>query len=357
MANFAFSLRLEINHTLMATSVAKRMDIWAAAFVFQMALEVREQSSLPWAIPGWKGRTHMFWAPRNQSHVDAHISCQGSQLGMLDAITGQYSYQNLFNFLQIVCMSTCQNTHPGKRWISLMQYCAHSTCPFVSLNCEAAALQLSRSCFDTKGSMTESHGDHGEKSRALRPKAEPTPYLCNIHSQKYGKKGDSLETSQTWLQVVQGEQLQGILLDMRVSRDPFQLPALQLFQRSNSSCASRGADFLHPSPRQRKASSNSRTAFQLISASFLILCWLCSRFKQHLSNKMIFHEPLWCSSPAPSHRSAAGSAVSSCFGPSMPCPKPQRSYPTALHWQKGCLENLAAHSASKSAAHTLLKGE
>lgn len=26
----------------------------------------------------------------------------------------QYSYQNLFNFLQIVCMSTCQNTHPGK---------------------------------------------------------------------------------------------------------------------------------------------------------------------------------------------------------------------------------------------------
>lgn len=157
--------------------------------------------------------------------------------------------------------------------------------------------------------------------------------------------------------MTQGEQLQGILLDMRVSRDPSQLPALPLFQRSNPSCASRRADFFHPPPRQRKESSNSRTAFQLTSPSSLIPCRLCSRFKQHHSNKMIFHEPLWGSSSAPSHRSAAGSAVSPCFGPSTPCPNPQRSYPTVLHWKKGCLKSLAAHSAGKSATHTLLKWE
>lgn len=52
-----------------------------------------------------------------------------------------------------------------------MQSCAHSTGPFVSLNREAAALQLSRSCFDIKGSMTVSHGDQGEKSRALKGRA------------------------------------------------------------------------------------------------------------------------------------------------------------------------------------------
>lgn len=77
MANFTFSSNLRL-----ITHLAKTMDSWAAAFVFQM-----EQSSLPWAIPGWKGRTHVSWAPRNQSHVDAHASFQGSQCEMLDAIT------------------------------------------------------------------------------------------------------------------------------------------------------------------------------------------------------------------------------------------------------------------------------
>lgn len=78
--------------------MAKRTDSWAAAFVYQMALEVREQSSLPWAIPGWKGRTRVFWAPRNQSHVDAHVSYQGSQLGMLDAITGSIATKIYLTF-------------------------------------------------------------------------------------------------------------------------------------------------------------------------------------------------------------------------------------------------------------------
>lgn len=32
--------------------------------------------------------TDVVWAPRNQPHVDAHVSFQGSQLEMLDAITG-----------------------------------------------------------------------------------------------------------------------------------------------------------------------------------------------------------------------------------------------------------------------------
>lgn len=133
---------------------------------------------------------------------------------------------------------------------------------------------------------------------------------------------------------------------MSVSRESSQVLPSQLLPCHYSRGAiqavfPRGADFFHPSPRQRKASSNSMTAFQLTSASFLIPCGLGSCFKQHHSNKMIFQEPLWGSSSAPRHGSAVGSALSPCFGPSMPCPKPQGSYPTPaeeLLGKPGCTQ-------------------
>lgn len=56
MANFTFPSNLGL-----ITHVAKRMDSWAAAFVFQMALGVMGAELLPWAIPGWKGRTQMWF--------------------------------------------------------------------------------------------------------------------------------------------------------------------------------------------------------------------------------------------------------------------------------------------------------
>lgn len=322
------------------THVAKRMDSWAAAFVFQMALGVMG-AELPALGHSRMERQDMCvlgsqksasrWCTRSISRLPvANVGCYH----------WQYSHQNLFNFSQITCTNTCWITHPGRSWISLVQSCVHSTFSFVSSNCEAAALQLSRSCFDIKGSMTESHRDQGGKSRTPRPKAEPTPCLCNIHSQKCGKKGDSLEISQTWLQVAQEEQLQGTLLDMRVSRESSQVLPSQLLPCHYSRGAiqavlPRGADLFHPSPGQQKASSNSMTAFQLTSASFLIPCGLCSCFKQHHSNKMIFQEPLWGSSSTPRHGSAVGSALSPCS----PClaPNPKGVVP---HQQKAWLHTV-----------------
>lgn len=226
MANFTLPLQLEINHTC-----GHKNGQLGCCLCFPNGTD-GSRAPCPGPFQDRKAG-HMCWC-----------TCFASRLpvGNAGCYHWQYSHQNLYNFLQIICISTCWNTHPGKRWISLMQSCAHSIFPFVSSNHEAAALQLSRSCFDIKGSMTESHGDQGRKSRAPRPKAEPTLCLCNIHSQKHGKKRDSLETSQTWLQMAQGKKLQGILLDMRVSRDPSQVlpsqvPALPLFQRSNASCA------------------------------------------------------------------------------------------------------------------------
>lgn len=223
--------------------------------------------------------------------------------------------------------------------------------------CSPAAEQK---LFDIKGNMTESHGDQGEKSRAPRPKAEPTPCLCTIRSHKYVKEGASLERSQTWLQLVSG--CKG---SCWISGSP-ESPHKSSPPNHQHCHYSRGAipavlpggptSSIHLQGRAKQAAIPWLHS-KLTSASFPIPCQLCSRFKQHYSNKMVFHEPLRGSSPAPSHGPAAGSAVSPCFGPSMPCPEPQRSYPVALCRQKGCLESLAAHSAWKSAIHTLLKGE
>lgn len=268
----------------------------------------------------------------------------------------QFSYQNLFNFLQIICMSTCWNTHPGKRWISLVQSCVHSTFSLVFSNCSPAAEQ--KLFWHQREHDRKSWRSGREKKIKAKLPAQRQSCLCNIHNQKYGKKGDSLQTSQTWLQVAQGQQLQGILVDTRVSRDPSQLPALPFFQRSNPSCASGGlTSSIHLQGRGKQAAipwlhssspllpSRSPVHSAAISSSNIQIKW----FSMNLSGApALLQATDW---------SAVGSAVSPCFGPSMPCPNPQRSYPTALCWQKGCLESLAAHSARKSAIHTLLKGE
>lgn len=45
----------------------------------------------------------------------------------------------------------------------------HSTSFFSFSKCEAAALQLSRNCFNIKGSMMGSHGDHDSGKKAELP--------------------------------------------------------------------------------------------------------------------------------------------------------------------------------------------
>lgn len=67
--------------------MATRMDSWAAAFVFQMALMGAELPALGHSRIG-----------RQDTCVDAHVSRQGSQLGMLDAITGSIATKTYITF-------------------------------------------------------------------------------------------------------------------------------------------------------------------------------------------------------------------------------------------------------------------
>lgn len=83
---------------------------------------------------------------------------------MSDTITDNTASKKLINFFQIIHMRTYWNIHPEEMY-KPYAILWHSTFFFFSSKCQAAALQLSRNCFDITGSMTESHRDHasGEK--------------------------------------------------------------------------------------------------------------------------------------------------------------------------------------------------
>lgn len=80
-------------------------------------------------------------------------------------------------------MCTYWNIHPEemcKPYATLW----HSTFFFFFSKHKAAALQLSRNCFDIKGSMTESQGDHASGEKVELPdqrQSQSTVYvICTV---------------------------------------------------------------------------------------------------------------------------------------------------------------------------------
>lgn len=240
MANFSFSLQFGINHTC-----GQKNGQLGCCLCFPNGTW-GDGSRAPCPGPFQDGKAgRVCLGSGNQPHVGAHVSFQGSQLEMLDAITGSIApkiYLTFYKSFAWVCAGTPMQKEMDKPCAIL---CAqHILLALFKLQpCSWAEA-------DNKGSMTESHGDQGEKSRAPRPKAE----LLEQHPQPEIWKerrflGDTPNLTA------------GDPVGHQGPRAPSQLSALPLLQRSTPSCASRGADF-----SQGKASSNSMAAFQLTSA-------------------------------------------------------------------------------------------
>lgn len=341
------------------THVAKRMDSWAAAFVFQMALGVMG-AELPalgnsrmerqdMCILGSQ-RSASRWCTRFFSRLpDANVGCYHRQ----------YSYQNVFNFSQIICMSTCWITHPGRSWISLVQSCEHSTFSFVSSTVRLQPCSWAEAVLTSKGAW-QKVTEIREKKAELPDQRQSQPPVCAISTAR------NVERKET----------------------PWRYPKPDCRWHRGSSC--RGSCWIWVSPENPHKSSPPNYCPAIIPEEQSKLCFqggLTSSIHLQGRGKQAAIPWLHSSSPLPpSWFPVDSAAVSSSIiqikwfsrnlsgAPALlqgtdqqwaqlslralvhPClaPNPKGVIP---HHQKGCLESLAAHSARKSAIPTLLKGE